>query len=204
MEYRRATSAAGQKSGDVRCVLSSRSKCEHCAFSLKAEQYLADRREVRLAALILLDHGVDIAEAALERVVLENRRRSRCVVGRVDDILCLMDGPGRGQPDRRVVIERQAPRPRNVAPDLLERAQQESAGRSEPRFGLRDLRLDDIVVAQRALGAARDLVARELDKSVQSASRKAESDPRETGGVHVAAAEGVEQARLTRLRLGFP
>src|SRR5580700_7364787 len=104
MEYRRATSAAGQKSGDLRCVLSSRSKCEHCAFSLKAEQYLADRREVRLAALILLDHGVDIAEAALERVTLKDRRRPRRMIRSVDDVLSLMDRPGRGQPDRRVVI----------------------------------------------------------------------------------------------------
>src|SRR5260370_31428086 len=69
---------------------------------------------------------------------------------------------------------------------------------------LRDLRLHYIVAAQRAFGAARDLVARELDKSVQSASRNAESNPGKAGGVHIAAAEGVEQARLTRLRFGFP
>src|SRR5207237_4382594 len=110
---------------------------------------------------------------------------------------------GRGQSDGRVVIGRQALRSRDVAPDLLERAQQERACRSEPRFGLRDLRLDDIVVAQRALGATRDLVAGELDKSVQSASRYAERDPAEAGGIHVAAAESVEEAGLTKLRLGF-
>src|SRR5689334_17067027 len=154
-----------------------RSECEHSAFGLKAEQNLADRLEMRLAALKLLDHGVDIAEAALERVALENRRRSRRVIGRVNDVLCLMDGPGRGQPYRRVVIERQAPRPPDVGPDLLERVQQESTRRPEARLGLRDLRLDDIVVAQSAYGAARDLVARELDKSVQSAPRNSERDP---------------------------
>src|SRR6266446_2148349 len=70
-EYRRATSAGPQKSGglrrarDVRCVLSSQSKSEH-AIGLKTEQDLADCFEMRLAALILLDHGVDIAEARSE------------------------------------------------------------------------------------------------------------------------------------------
>src|SRR5260370_35796821 len=115
-----------------------------------------------------------------------------------------MEGPGGGKPDRRVVIEPQTPRLRDLTPDLLERTQEESACRPEPRFRLRHLRLHDIVVAQRAFGAARDLVARELDKSIQSASRDAESNPGETGGVHVAAAEGVKQPRLMSLRLGFP
>jgi hypothetical protein len=66
------------------------------------------------------------------------------------------------------------------------------------------LRLDDVVVAQRALGAPWDLVASEFDESIQCALRDAERDPGEAGGVHVAAAEGVEQARLAELRLGFP
>src|SRR3954451_4436031 len=80
------------------------SKGKHCAFGLKTEQYLAHRSKMRLAALKLLDHRVNIAEAALKRVALEDRRRSRRVIGRIDNVLCLMDGPGRGQPDRRVVI----------------------------------------------------------------------------------------------------
>ena len=47
---------------------------------------LPDGLEMLLPALQLLRHGVDVAEAALERVLFEDRGRSRSVVGRVDDL----------------------------------------------------------------------------------------------------------------------
>ena len=84
-------------------------------------------------------------------------------------------------------------------PDVVQRAQQKGARRGGPRLGLRDLRLDHVVVAQGALGAARDLVARKLDKSVEGAAGDAERHPGEPGGIDVAAAEGIKQARFARL-----
>ena len=46
--------------------------------------------------------------------------------------------------------------------------QQKGARRAEPRLALRHLRLDHVVVAQGVPGAARDLVAGELDKRVEA------------------------------------
>src|SRR5260370_39101703 len=83
----------------------SRLKSEHRAFRLKAEEDLADGLEMRLAALILLDDRMDIAEPPFEGVALEDRRRTGCMVDRVHDVARLVDGPGRGQPDRCIVIE---------------------------------------------------------------------------------------------------
>ena len=45
------------------------------------------------------------------------------------------------------LIERQPARALNFRCDLLEGAVQKGAGRAQPRLGLRDLRLHDIVVA---------------------------------------------------------
>ena len=53
---------------------------------VEAQQVLTDGFEMLLAALKLLRYGVDVAEAALERVLLENRGRAGGVVGRVDDL----------------------------------------------------------------------------------------------------------------------
>src|ERR1700738_3752266 len=86
------------------------SKSEHRAFRLKAEEDLADGFEMRLTALILLDDRMDIADPPLEGVAFEDRRRAGRMVGRVHDFACLVDRPGRGQPDRRVVIEGKPPR----------------------------------------------------------------------------------------------
>ena len=50
-------------------------------------------------ALQLLGHGVDVAEAALQRMVLEDRGGAGGVVGEVDGLACLVDGVGRGTAD---------------------------------------------------------------------------------------------------------
>ncbi len=47
-------------------------------------------------ALQLLGHGVDVAEAALQRMVLEDRGGARGIVGEVDRLARLVDGVGRG------------------------------------------------------------------------------------------------------------
>ena len=84
-------------------------------------------------------------------------------------------------------------RPLDLCGDLFERPVKKSARRAQPRFGLRDLRLDHIVVAQRGFAAERHLVAGELDKGVERAARDAHRDPGKARGVELQAAEAVEQ-----------
>src|SRR5260370_32452831 len=115
------------------------------------------------AALALLGPGVDVAHPAFERVVLENRRGPGRVIDDRDDVARLMDRPGRGEAQLRVVFGADGAGALSLLPHLADHAPQVGARRFEPRLALRDLRLDDIVLAQRALGAGRHLVARELD-----------------------------------------
>src|SRR5271155_4427936 len=49
---------------------------EHRAIGRKAEEHRADRLEMRLPPLGLLRGGMHVAEAALERAVVEDRRRA--------------------------------------------------------------------------------------------------------------------------------
>ena len=51
-------------------------KSEHRGIRREAEEDPADRLVMRLAPLGLLGGGVHVAEAALERAVVENRRRA--------------------------------------------------------------------------------------------------------------------------------
>src|SRR5439155_23780459 len=147
-ECRRATSAAEPR------VLPAWSKGEHRAFRFETQQHLAHAFEVSLPTLILLDDRVDVAEAPLEGIALENRRGAGRMIGRVDDFAGLVDRPGRGEADRRVVVDRELPCGGDIAPDLVERAQQKGAGGAEPSLRLRNLRLDEVVVAQSAFGTA--------------------------------------------------
>src|SRR5262249_37504367 len=55
-------------------------------------QGVPERLDVRKVPLALLGHGVQVAEAPLERVLLENRGRARRVIGIVHDLACGMDG----------------------------------------------------------------------------------------------------------------
>jgi hypothetical protein len=47
--------------------------------------------------LALLGPGVDVAQAALERVLVEHRRGAGGVVDARDDVARLLDRPGRGE-----------------------------------------------------------------------------------------------------------
>ena len=53
---------------------------------LEAEEVLADGLEMRAAALQLLRHRVDVAEAALEGAALEDRGGAGGVIGGVRDL----------------------------------------------------------------------------------------------------------------------
>src|SRR6266852_4411435 len=59
----------------------------------------ADGFKMPELALQLLGYGVDVAEAALQWMVLEDRRGARGIVGEVDRLARLVDGVGRGHPD---------------------------------------------------------------------------------------------------------
>ena len=112
-------------------------------------------------ALQLLGHGMDVAEPPLQRMVLEDRRGARCVVGEVDRVLGLVDGIGRGHADGDAVLDRQPVAGRDLLPDLGHRLQQEGAGRAYIDLGLGEVALDHRIVPQRTPRAAQHLVAAE-------------------------------------------
>ena len=55
-------------------------------YRVRGQADIARRSQMFRPALQVLRYGVDIAEAALERVLLEDRRRPGGVVGGVDDL----------------------------------------------------------------------------------------------------------------------
>ena len=57
-----------------------------------------------VAGLDLLRDGVHVAEAALEFVGAEHGGGARHVIGGIDHLGRLMDGPGRGDAHRRAVF----------------------------------------------------------------------------------------------------
>jgi hypothetical protein len=57
------------------------------------------------AALALLGPGVDVAQTALERVLVEDRGRAGGAVDRRDDVAGLLDRPGRGEPQPWMLLE---------------------------------------------------------------------------------------------------
>src|SRR5260370_19535969 len=79
-------------------------KSEHRGIGRKAEEDTADRLVMRLPPLGLLRGGMHVAEAALERTVVEDRRSTSAVIEGVDDLASLVNGPGRGEADLRVLF----------------------------------------------------------------------------------------------------
>ena len=107
-----------------------------------------------------------------------------------------MDGKGRSEPDLHSLVEGDMAGLGELGGDLLDRAQQEGAGGGEPRLGLGDLRLDQVVVAQCPSRAERHLVARQFDKGVERAARDPHRHPGKPGRVELEAAEAIEQPRF--------
>jgi hypothetical protein len=58
-----------------------------------------------LPRLGLLRGGMHVAKAALEWAVVEDRRRTGAVIEAVDNLASLVDGPGRGEADLRVLLQ---------------------------------------------------------------------------------------------------
>src|SRR5271166_6027763 len=101
-------------------------KSEHRRIRCKAEEDTADRLVMCLPPLCLLRGGMHVAKAALERVVVKDRRRTSAVIEGVDDLTSLVNGPGRGEADLRVMLQAQFAGVAHRFPDLGETAQQES------------------------------------------------------------------------------
>src|SRR5438445_366384 len=146
----------------------------------EAHQILADRLEMLLPPLQLLRHAVDVAEAALERVLVEDRRRARRLIEDIDHLQRGVDREGRGEADRHPLVERQMTARRDRRGGRLERAEQPVPRRRKTRLGPRDLRLDHIVVAHRVARAARDLVARQLDEMAEHGAPDPKGDAGKT------------------------
>lgn len=108
-------------------------ECEHRRIRCETEEDAADRLVMRLSSLGLLRGRVHVTEAAFERAVVEDRRRSRAVIEGVDDLACLIDGPGCGEADLCVLLQVKLTGLANRVPNLGETAQQEAARRAEPR-----------------------------------------------------------------------
>src|SRR6516165_6750149 len=100
----------------------NRLKSEHRRIRREAEEDSADRLVMRLPRLGLLRGGMHVAKAALERAVVEDRRRTGAVIKGVDDVASLVDGPGRGEADLRVVLEAQLAGLADRFPDFGETA----------------------------------------------------------------------------------
>src|SRR6266567_3896633 len=134
---------------DFVCAL----KREHRLVRREAEEYAADRLVMRLPPLGLLRGGMHVAEAALERAVVEDRCRAGAVVESVDHLARLVNRPGRGEAYHRVFLQAQLTGLADRFPDFGKTAQQEGARRTQPSFDLRQLRLDDLVFAHPLAGA---------------------------------------------------
>ena len=83
-----------------------------------------------------------------------------------------------------------------MLPDLGHRLQHEAARGAQIDLGLGKAGLHHGIVAQRALVAARHLVARHVDKAVERAARDAAGDSGEADLVAGAGAHAIERAAL--------
>ena len=83
-----------------------------------------------------------------------------------------------------------------ILPDLGHRLQQEAARGAQIDLGLGEAGLHHGVVAERAPGAARHLVARHVDESVERAAGDAAGHAGEADLVAGASAHAVERAAL--------
>src|SRR5882724_7147411 len=193
--------AKGRSPVQLLIVVTRAPLSEHSALRRQSEKDLADRLEMDRAALALLGAGVDVTQAALERVFVEDRGRAGGTIDGRDDFAGLVDRPSRGEAQPGVLLGPELPGTLGLLPHLGQGFMDQGAGRAQLCLALRDLRLDHVVLAQSTAGAAGDLVAGQHDKRVERAAGDAERDIGEARGVDHAAGKAVEQARLAALGL---
>src|SRR6266446_8251979 len=201
-EMRRSSRWAGSRLGLLRRQSKlSASLAKHPALRRQAEEDLADGLEMDRAALALLGAGMDVAQAALERVFVKDRIRAGGTVDGRDDLAGLVDRPGRREAQPRMLLGAELAGAFGLFPHLGQGLVDQGAGRAQFRLALRHLRLDHVVLAQSAAGTAGDLVAGQHDKRVERAAGDAERNVGEARGVNHAAGEAVEQTGLAPLGL---
>src|SRR6185437_6975665 len=137
--------------------------------------------------------------APLQRVRFENRRGAGGVIDGRHHVARLMDRPGRREAQLGVVLGADAAGTLGLLPHLADHPAQIRAGRAQLRPALRDLRLDHVVGAQRALRPAGYLVAGDLDERLVGAARDPQGHVRKAHRVNHAAGELIERARLAPL-----
>src|SRR5439155_21565846 len=166
---------------------------------LETARVLTDGFEMELTSLELRRDGVDVAEPALECAALEDGRRAGGMIDGVGDLLRLVDGERRREPDQHALFDGEVAHAPDAPPDLLQGGEQQAAGRAQLRFALRDLRLDHPVLAKLAPPRARGLVPREIDELVHHRASDAERDAGETRGVEAHAREAVQRSGVATL-----
>src|SRR5271169_3827679 len=100
----------------------NRLESEHRRIRRKAKEDASDRLVMRLPPLGLLRGGMHVAEAALERAVVEDRRGAGAVIEGVDDLASLVNRPGRGEADLGVMLQAQLAGVADRFPDIGETA----------------------------------------------------------------------------------
>src|SRR5581483_8153429 len=82
----------------------SLTSAEQRGLRLEPEHDLADMLELDRPALALLGAGMDVAQAPLQRMAVEDRQRAGHLVRGIDDLLGLVDRPGRGQAEAPALL----------------------------------------------------------------------------------------------------
>ena len=147
-------------------------------------------------ALQLLGHGVDVAEAALQRMALEDRGGAGGIVGEVDRLARLVDGVGRGHADGDAMVDRELS-PAEIcfqisAIDCSRKARAERM----PTSAWARLVCTTALSRSGLTFAARDLVPGHVDEAVEAGARDAQ---RHAGEAHLVAGHrrhAVERAGL--------
>src|SRR5579859_3426267 len=151
-------------------------RLEKRGLRLQPEQILADELVMRFATLELLRDGVDVAEASLERAILEDRVRAGQAVRGVDDRGRFVRGVGGGQSYGDLLVDGQDAVVRDGVPDLAKRLVQIGARSAKACFRHRYGGLDRRILADRALHAPWHFAGREVDNVGQARLRQPQRD----------------------------
>src|SRR2546430_13060119 len=109
-------------------MVSSPCCSDPCKVRFSTQHPGADGFEMTGAALQLLGHGMDVAETALQRMVVEDRGRAGGIVGEVDGFASAVDRMCRGHADDDALFDRDQGAGAEMLPDLGHRLQEIGAG----------------------------------------------------------------------------
>ena len=95
------------------------------------------------ASLQLLGDGMDVTEAPLQRMGVEDRRGAGRIIGEVDSLAASVDRMGGGHSDGHALLDRDQGAGAEMLPDFGHRLQQIGSCRAQIDLGLRKARLQD-------------------------------------------------------------